>query len=100
MSGASTMATLTVAVWLAVEPVPLTVSTSDVPAVSDGPAAMVSVDVPAPDVADAGANDAVRPVGGVGEVSATFSATPVVLVNVTVTSALPPAGTEISVGET
>src|SRR3954447_4045717 len=99
MSGASITLTESSVDSLTVEPVPLTFIVST-PSVTAPPALTVIVDVPPPDVTDAGANAAVKPVGAAGEVSATFSATPVFLVTVTVTVALPPRGTDTDAGST
>src|SRR5436190_22290167 len=74
-------------------PAALTLSFAVWPTVAVGAAVMVNIDVPPADVTDAGANAVTRPVGAPVTVSVAFSATPAVLVSVTVVVAMPPTGT-------
>src|SRR6185369_8348186 len=91
MSGAATICTMIGVVCETTVPLAVTVSVSVMPGASDGSALIVSVDVPAADMTDAGANDAVRFATVLAD-SATVSETPVVLASVRFTVAMPPAG--------
>src|SRR5439155_14551978 len=81
-------------------PLALTENIAVCPTIAVGAALMVSIEVPPADVTDGGANAVTRPVGAPVAVRVAFSATPAVLVSVTIVVAMPPTGTLIASGET